>query len=81
MRSNDRRFVLSYDRQSVGQTGGGHFSPIAGYNRERDMALVLDVAQFKYPPHWVPVHDLYRATLNCDADTQKSRGYYIIEAK
>jgi hypothetical protein len=27
----------------LGQVGGGHFSPIAGYSEEHDMALVLDV--------------------------------------
>lgn len=33
------RFVVD----QLGQVGGGHFSPIAGYNAKRDMVLVLDV--------------------------------------
>lgn len=37
------------------QTGSGHFSPVGGYHDGRDMEFVLDVARFKYPPHWVPL--------------------------
>lgn len=29
----------------------GHFSPVAAYHEERDMALILDVARFKYSPY------------------------------
>jgi len=43
----------NYDRRALGQTGQGHFSPIAGYDEVEDLVLVLDVARFKYPPHWV----------------------------
>ena len=53
--------IASYARSALGQTGGGHFSPVAGYHAGRDLALVLDVARFKYPPHWVPLEDLHAA--------------------
>lgn len=33
----------------------GHFSAIAGYNEKRDLALVMDVAKFKYPAFWCPL--------------------------
>lgn len=39
--------VGSYDRSSLGQTGTGHFSPIAALDLTTDSALVLDVARFK----------------------------------
>lgn len=39
--------VASYDRATLGQTGAGHFSPIAAYDSKSDSALVLDVARFK----------------------------------
>ncbi|MDB4985170.1 MAG: Glutathione gamma-glutamylcysteinyltransferase [Myxococcaceae bacterium] len=55
--------VASYDRAALGQTGGGHFSPIGGYHAQRDLALILDVARFKYPPHWVPAERLWQAML------------------
>ncbi|MEO5767719.1 MAG: phytochelatin synthase family protein, partial [Polyangia bacterium] len=52
--------VAGYARSVLGQTGGGHFSPIAGYHPARDLVLILDVARFKYPPHWVPLSALWQ---------------------
>lgn len=72
--------VVSFDRSSLGQTGQGHFSPIAAYHEETDQCLVLDVARFKYAPYWVPVADLYRATKPKDQVTNKSRGWFKIYA-
>jgi hypothetical protein len=70
--------VAAYSRQSLGQTGGGHYSPIGGYHRERDAVLIMDVARFKYPPHWVPLRALYAAMKSVDADTGRPRGYVTI---
>lgn len=67
--------VAAYDRASLGQTGSGHFSPIGGYHEGRDLVLILDVARFKYPPHWVPLPALFQAMLPLDAETGKSRGF------
>lgn len=39
--------ALGYSRRTLGQTGDGHFSPVAAYAAESDMTLVLDVARFK----------------------------------
>lgn len=57
------------------QTGGGHFSPIGGYHAGKDMVLILDVARFKYPPHWVPLTFLWDAMNTIDKDTGLYRGY------
>lgn len=67
--------IASYSRARLGQTGSGHFSPIGGYHRGRDLALVLDVARFKYPPHWVPLASLREAMLEVDSATARSRGW------
>jgi glutathione gamma-glutamylcysteinyltransferase len=67
--------IASYDRQLLGQSGSGHFSPLAGYHRGRDLVLVLDVARFKYPPHWVPLSQLHAAMRAVDPVTGKSRGW------
>lgn len=78
--STDSKFiVISYDRKLVGQTGSGHFCPVAGYHPETDMVFLLDVARFKYPPHWISLPLLYAATKSIDSDTGKSRGYFIIQ--
>mmetsp|Transcript_18783 Transcript_18783/g.23046 ORF Transcript_18783/g.23046 Transcript_18783/m.23046 type:complete len:504 (+) Transcript_18783:192-1703(+) len=69
--------VVSFSRSSLGQTGDGHFSPIAAYHEATDKCLVLDVARFKYSPYWVSVSDLFDATLPNDVMTNKSRGWFL----
>ncbi|KAM1031965.1 glutathione gamma-glutamylcysteinyltransferase 1-like isoform X2 [Malus sylvestris] len=76
--SDDCHVISSYDRSVLKQTGTGHFSPIGGYHAERDMALILDVARFKYPPHWVPLKILWDAMNNVDSSTGQRRGFMLI---
>lgn len=71
--------VAGYDRARLGQTGSGHYSPIAGYHPERDLALILDVARFKYPPHWVPVPQLWEAMTSVDPATGRARGFIVFD--
>lgn len=70
--------IVSYNRQVVGQTGTGHFSPIGAYHEESDHVLILDTARFKYGPHWVPLPMMFEALLSLDPDTGKSRGYAVL---
>ena len=70
--------IASYGRAALGQTGDGHFSPIAGWHRERDLVLILDVARFKYPPHWVSVSRLFDAMRPPDPETGRSRGWLVL---
>ena len=70
--------LVSYSRSKLNQTGQGHFSPIGGYHKPSDMVLIMDVARFKYPPHWVPLADLYQAMLDIDSESSKSRGYLLL---
>ncbi|KAL1199634.1 Glutathione gamma-glutamylcysteinyltransferase 1 [Cardamine amara subsp. amara] len=70
--------ISSYDRGVFKQTGSGHFSPIGGYNAEKDMVLILDVARFKYPPHWVPITLLWEAMDSIDQSTGKRRGFMLV---
>ncbi|MDD5332807.1 MAG: phytochelatin synthase family protein [Rhodoferax sp.] len=72
--------IASYSRATLGQTGNGHFSPIGGYHAAQDLVLIMDVARFKYPPHWVALPALWRAMQSVDADTGLSRGYLLIRA-
>lgn len=72
--------VAAYERTALGQTGIGHFSPIGGYHEGRDLALLLDVARFKYPPHWVPIERLFEAMLPIDEATGQSRGWVSLSA-
>ena len=54
-KSNYLLMTLNFSRKALGQTGSGHFSPIAAYNSTKNLALVLDVAKFKYDSYWCPV--------------------------
>lgn len=76
--SDEKRIALAFDRQILGQTGTGHYSPVGAFNENADMILVLDVARFKYPPYWVPVELMWRAMCTHDPDTQRSRGFFIL---
>ena len=67
--------VAGYDRATMGQTGAGHYSPLAAWHAERDLVLILDVARFKYPPHWAPVSQLWRAMTVPDPATGLPRGW------
>ena len=72
--------IASYSRRDLEQSGSGHFSPIGGYCAERDMVLIMDVARFKYPPHWVPLATLFQAMQRVDPETGKCRGYVLLSA-
>lgn len=70
--------IVSYSRKALFQTGDGHFSPIGGYDEEGDLVLILDVARFKYPPHWVPLTNLFEGLCAVDNDSGCSRGYLLL---
>lgn len=74
------RLVANYDRRALGQTGGGHFSPLAAYDPDLDRVLILDVARYRYPAVWVTIPDLWRAIRSIDTSSGRSRGVLIIEA-
>ena len=74
----DAVVIASYDRGALEQTGSGHFSPIGGYHRLRDLVLIFDVARFKYPPHWVPAERLWQAMQEGDPATGQSRGWLAL---
>mmetsp|Transcript_6695 Transcript_6695/g.7698 ORF Transcript_6695/g.7698 Transcript_6695/m.7698 type:complete len:410 (+) Transcript_6695:172-1401(+) len=72
--------VVSFSRPSLGQTGSGHYSPIAAYHEVSDRCLVMEVARYKYAPYWVRVKDLYDALKPIDPMTDKSRGWFMLYA-
>ena len=76
--STDRYVMVNFERAKMGQSGGGHFSPLAAYHRKSDRFLMLDVARYRYPPVWVKAEDLWNAMNTFDADARASRGFVII---
>jgi len=79
-RSDSVHMVVAFHRKTLGQTGEGHYSPIGAYHAGRDLALVFDVARFKYPSYWCPVSLLWEATAPIDPSTGVSRGYFLLSA-
>ncbi|KAJ3097720.1 hypothetical protein HK100_005277 [Physocladia obscura] len=75
------QIVVSFSRPVLGQSGDGHFSPVACFHEESGMVLVLDVARFKYPSYFVHVDQLYDAMKPVDVVTGQSRGYFILSKK
>ncbi|KAL9142479.1 hypothetical protein ABFS82_14G171900 [Erythranthe guttata] len=76
--SDDCHVISTYNRKAFKQTRSGHFSPIGGYHAESDMVLILDVARFKYPPHWVPLSLLWEAMDTVDEATGRRRGFMLV---
>ncbi|CAO2824343.1 unnamed protein product [Amaranthus hypochondriacus] len=79
--SENCHLIVSYHRGYLKQTGSGHFSPIGGYHAGKDMVLILDVARFKYPPHWVPLTLLWDAMNTVDNDTGLYRGFMLLSKR
>ncbi len=72
--------IVNYSRPALNQTGSGHFSPIGAFHTEKDMVLVLDVARFKHPAHWVPLAVLHAAMAAADPESGKPRGFLVVSS-
>ena len=67
----------------MGRTLGwrdGHFSPAGGYDPKTDSLLVLDVARFKYPPHWCPLATMWEAMCEPLPEEGVPRGWATVAA-
>lgn len=74
----EKRLIVNYSRDGVGQVGGGHISPLAAYDMESDQVLILDVAKYKHPPVWVGVSTLHAAMNEKDPSSNRSRGIVVV---
>lgn len=72
--------IINYNRGELGQESIGHISPIGAYHAASDRFLLLDVARYKYPPHWVRAEALYKAMDTTDLVSGKRRGFVTITA-
>lgn len=70
--------IVNYRREVLGQTRGGHFSPLAAWHEASDRFLILDTADYKYPPMWVPAATLFAAMADVDSASGRSRGYLAV---
>lgn len=75
----DDYVIVNYQRGELGQESIGHISPLGAYHAGSDRFLVLDVARYKYPPHWVYADALHRAMRSTDIVSGKSRGFLVVK--
>lgn len=71
-----RRYVVNFRRREIFGSGGGHFSPIAGYLENEDLVFVLDVND-RFKPWLIERSRLYAAMNTLDGT--KKRGLLLIE--
>lgn len=71
--------VVNYRRVEVGQTGGGHISPLGAFDAESDSVLVLDVNPASAGWVWMPVASLIRGMRTFD--TVENRGYILVQSR
>jgi hypothetical protein len=81
LQAPNKRLIINFSRQTLGQAGVGHFSPVVSYNAAEDMFLVMDVARYKLPPAWVKANLLFESLQGVDGSSGKSRGYIIVTRK
>ena len=72
----DDYVVVNYFRPVVGQSGGGHISPLGAYDKRSDSFLVLDVNPNGHTWVWLPAPLLFKAMRT--RDTVENRGYLLV---
>ncbi len=80
LKTNDpsRRYIINFHRGLLFDIGQGHFSPLAGYLKDQDQALVLDVNE-QFRPWLAPAERLFQAMDTIDSSTGQKRGLLLIE--
>jgi hypothetical protein len=73
-----RRYIANFSRGPLFGKGSGHHSPLAGYLRNEDLVLVLDVNR-AFGPWLVDADRLLGAMRTVDPTTQRPRGLLLIE--
>ena len=74
--TGDDFVLVNYSRRSLGQTGGGHISPLGAYDERSDSFLIMDVNPNRAPWVWVRSDDLIAAMRTFD--TVENRGYLLV---
>eukprot|EP00049_Salpingoeca_infusionum_P010717 m.185205 g.185205 ORF g.185205 m.185205 type:complete len:252 (-) comp14727_c0_seq1:36-791(-) len=77
--SKNTFLAVNFLRATLDEAGEGHFSPVGAYDMKRDMALVMDVARYKYPAFWAPVETLFNSLNTTDSASNLSRGWVILQ--
>ena len=71
--------IVNYRREAVGQSGGGHISPLGAYDAQSDSFLVMDVNPASAGWVWMPTAILVRGMRTFD--TVENRGYILVQSR
>lgn len=71
--------IVTYKRETVGQRGGGHISPLGAYDAASDSFLVLDVNPASAGWVWMPTPILVKGMRTFD--TVENRGYILAQPR
>lgn len=79
LKSPNNYVVVNVQRKAMGQTGGGHLSPLGAYDELSNSFLFMDVNPSRASWVWVPAADLVQAMNTFD--TVENRGYLLVSEK
>lgn len=71
--------IVAYRRNAVGQSGGGHISPLGAYDAQSDSFLVLDVNPSSFGWVWMPTGTLVNGMRTLDM--VENRGYILVKSQ
>lgn len=71
LEQTDHYVIASYLLDAVGQSGGGHFSPLGAYDKKSDSFLVMDVNPSSRKWVWMPSATLIRGMRTFDSVTNR----------
>ena len=71
--------IVNYRREAVGQSGGGHISPLGAYDAASDSFLVMDVNPAAAGWVWMPTATLVKGMRTFD--TLENRGYVLVSSR
>lgn len=71
--------IVAYRRETVGQKGGGHISPLGAFDAQSDSFLVMDVNPSSAGWVWMAASTLIAGMRTFD--TVENRGYVLVAAR
>jgi hypothetical protein len=71
--------IANYNRSSLSQDGGGHYSPVAAYDPKKRLVLLMETSRHQYAPQWVKMRRLLSAMRTNDSLSGRSRGFIVVK--
>jgi len=76
----DNHLIINYPVQFMfdRQNKGGHFSPIAAYNEEKNLVLILEINP-RRGSYWIDAREVWEAMNEVDSVSELARGWIVVE--